>query len=159
MNSSWAPSLCSMKSATGRCLPAIDMCAGNGIGRPGNNRFRTSTERELAPVVDRRLGEQPERPHRRQRVGAGQRLGVVVEIDEQGLAVAGLDETVGVSVEPAGHRPAVDVFQEVAGEHIDGEVGHRSSLRRREIGGITEPIEHAGRLVRSRGVIPVAITR
>src|SRR5436190_14696548 len=54
-------------------------------------------EGQLAEVV------QAGRPEQRQPQAAGvvpgQRLGVVVEVDEQRLAAAGLDEAVGVPVE------------------------------------------------------------
>ena len=48
-----------------------------------------------------RLGflQQRERANTGQRVLAGQWLGVVVEVDQHALAVAGLDEAVGVAVE------------------------------------------------------------
>lgn len=53
-------------------------------------------EGELAEVVGVRLLQQRQADGGRE--VAGQRLGVVVEVDEQGLVEAGLDEAVGVSV-------------------------------------------------------------
>src|SRR5512144_164266 len=58
-----------------------------------------AAERQLAGVIDAALAEQAERAQTRERERARQRLGLVVEVDEQRLAVAGLDETVGMAVE------------------------------------------------------------
>ena len=59
-------------------------------------------EHELAEVVETRLLEQWQ--SQPSRVVAGQRLGVVVEVDEQRLVEAGLDEAVGVAVEAGFER-------------------------------------------------------
>src|SRR5205814_8950601 len=96
------------------------------------------TESELAPVVDGGVRGQAERTYPGHRVPARQGLGGVVEVDEHSPAVAGFDEAVGVPVEACGHRPAVDVLQEVAGEHLDREVRDRPGLRRGNVAGVAE---------------------
>ncbi|MPM62456.1 hypothetical protein SDC9_109328 [bioreactor metagenome] len=95
-------------------------------------------EGELAQMVHAGTAEQLQRPDARQRVGAGQRLGVVVEVEQQRLAAAGLDEAVGVAVELVRHRPAVDHGEEVRDERLDGEVGHRAGLRGRDVARVAQ---------------------
>src|SRR6266508_6035806 len=100
-------------------------------GPPGQQQVPVHpAERQLAPVVDLGLFEQGERADAANRVLAGQRLGVVVEVDEQALAVAGLHEAVGVPVEASGHRLAAGVLEEVVREDLHREVrdGDRKSV-------------------------------
>ncbi len=85
-------------------------------------------EHHLAPVVHLGFLQQGEGPDAGQRIAAGQGLDVVVEVDQQTLAEARLDEAVGVTVERGQHLQAVDVAQEVLGEAVHGEVGHRAAL-------------------------------
>ena len=67
----------------------------------------------------------------------GQRLGVVVEVDQQGLAEAGLDEAVRVPVEAASSgSPARN--GDVLGQDLALEVRHRSGLRCRDVGGVAD---------------------
>src|SRR5690606_32662175 len=54
-------------------------------------------EGQLAEVVGPGLLEQSHRPDHRHRVPPGQRLGVVVEVDEQRLVVPTLHEAVGMA--------------------------------------------------------------
>ena len=61
-------------------------------------------EQQLGEVVRARLAQQRERAEVLERVAPGQRLDVVVEVDQEGLVEAGLDEAVGVTVERALER-------------------------------------------------------
>ncbi len=96
--------------------------------------------------------EQGEGADAGQRVVAGQRLDVVVEVDQQALAEARLDEAVGVAVEGGQHLQAVDVAQEVVGEAVDGEVGHRAGLGGGQGGGVAQD-EDVGVLRRQERVL------
>jgi hypothetical protein len=60
---------------------------------------------------------------------AGQRLGLVVEVDQQRLVEAGLDEAVGVPVVAGVEFVAGQVAGDVLGEDLGLEVGDRSRLR------------------------------
>ena len=51
-----------------------------------------------------------------------------LEVDEQTLAVARLDETVGVAVEVLQHLETLHVAGEVLDEHLNREMGHRAGL-------------------------------
>ena len=73
-----------------------------------------------------------------ERVLAGQRLGVVVEVDQQRLVVTGLDEAVGVAVEGPGHRSARDVLEEVVDEDLDREVRDRAGLGGGDVAGVAD---------------------
>ena len=70
-------------------------------------------ESQLADVIQVALLEEGEGAHTGDRVLAGERLSVVVEVDEQALAVTALDEAVGVAVERLGESLAFDVRLEV----------------------------------------------
>ena len=104
-------------------------------------------------MVRARLLQQAQRPHDGKREAAGQRLGVVVEVDEQALAVAALDEAVRVPVERLGHRPAGDLVEEVVDEDLDREVRHRAGLRRRDVGGVTDGEDVRERLGAQRPLV------
>src|SRR5205823_3906777 len=78
---------------------------GRGHGRPDTWQLAPGQEpvpvepleHQLSEVVQARLLEQRERAER-VREATRQRLGAVVEVDQQGLVEARLDEAVGVSV-------------------------------------------------------------
>ena len=75
------------------------------------------SKREFAEMIDSRLFEKAHRSEPRDRERARKRLGLVVEVDEQRLAKAGLDETVRVAVEPVvqtstGNRVQQVLFQD-----------------------------------------------
>ena len=93
-------------------------------------------EQELAEVVEPRLLQQ--RQADLGRVVAGQRLGVVVEVDEQRLVEPGLDEAVGVPVEPGFERLAGEETSHVADERLAFEVGDRPGFRRGNVGGVAD---------------------
>src|SRR5665213_4567185 len=84
---------------------ALGVLASSRHGRANTGKVPTGQEavpvegleHQLAQVVEARLLEKRQ-PHRG-RVVPGQRLGVVVEVDEERLAEPGLDEAVGVPVE------------------------------------------------------------
>ena len=98
------------------CLPAV----GHGRADAGDVAAGQQAvpveplEHQLAEVVEPRLLEQ--RQADAGRVVARQRLGVVVEVDQQRLVEAGLDEAVGVPVEAGVERlagqEAADVLDE-----------------------------------------------
>ncbi len=62
------------------------------------------------------------------RIVARQRLGVVVEIDQQGFVEAGLDEAVGVPVEALIERIPGQVAVNILDQHLTFEVRDRSSF-------------------------------
>ena len=68
----------------------------------------------------------------------GERFGLVVEIDEQGLVEAGLEEAVGVAVVAWFKWFAGQEAGDVAGECFALEVGDRPGLGGRHIGGVTD---------------------
>ena len=87
-------------------------------------------------MVEPRLAQQ--RQADRGREVAGQRLGVVVEVDQQRLVEAGLDEAVGVPVVAGLELLAGEVAGDVLGEHLGLEVGDRAGLRGRQVGRVAE---------------------
>ena len=95
-------------------------------------------EGQLGEVVEAALLEQPQRAHTREREGARERLGLVVEVEEQCLAGTGLDEAVRVAIEGGGHRLAPHVVHEVVGEQLEREVRRRPGLRDRQVGRVAD---------------------
>ena len=93
-------------------------------------------EQELAEVVEPRLLQ--ERQADPAGIVARQRLGVVVEVDEQGLVEPGLDEAVGVPVEARLERLAGEETAHVADEGLALEVRHRAGLRRGNVRGVAD---------------------
>src|ERR1019366_501338 len=98
-------------------------------------------EGELAEVVHAGLPQQGQAEAAR--VVAGERFGVVVEVDQQGPAEAGLDEAVGVAVEGGGQRLATQELVDVGGQHVAFEMGNGSCFGGRDVGGVAEG-EHVG---------------
>ena len=86
------------------------------------------------------------------RIVAGKRLGVVVEVDEQRLVEAGLDEAVRVAVEAGVERLAVEEAPQVLDQHLAFEVGDRPGLRRRHTGRVADR-EHVRRDLGLQGVL------
>src|ERR1700680_953428 len=91
---------------------------------------------QLAEVIEMRLFQQ--RQANPGWVMSGQRLGLVVEIDQHGLTESGLDEAVGVAVVAgievlAGEKPA-----NVLAEHLTLEVGDRPCFGNRQTGSISD---------------------
>ena len=120
-------------------LPGHRHVRGERDGTPGHQHVPVDVpEGELAQVVGPGLLEEAERADVGERVLAGQRLGVVVEVDQHRLVVTGLHEAVRVAVEGPGHRLARDVLEEVVDEDVDGEVGHRAGLRRGDVAGVAD---------------------
>jgi len=72
--------------------------------------------------------QQGEGTDARQRIATGQRLDIVVKVDQQTLAEARLDEAVGVSVKGRVHLQTIHVAQEVLREAVHCEVRHRAGL-------------------------------
>ena len=93
-------------------------------------------ERELAEVVEPRLAQQRQ-PERGGEV-AGQRLGLVVEVDQQRLVEAGLDEAVGVPVVAGVELFVGEVAGDVLGEDLGLEVGDGAGLRGGQVGRVAE---------------------
>ena len=83
-------------------------------------------EHELPKMVEPGLGQQ--RQTDAGRIVARQRLGVVVEVDQQGLVEAGLDEAVGVAVEALIEWIPRQVAANVLDQHLTFEVRDRSSF-------------------------------
>src|SRR6266545_5306341 len=84
-------------------------------------------EQQLAEVVEPRLAQQ-----RQPECGgevAGERLGLVVEVDQQRLMEAGLDEAVGVAVVAGVELLVGEVAGDVLGQHLGLEVRDRARLR------------------------------
>src|SRR5712671_234976 len=67
-----------------------------------------------------------------------QRLGVVVEVDEERPAAAGFDEAVGVPVEGGGQRFPGQEPAHVAGQHLALEVRDGPRLGCGHVGGVAE---------------------
>ena len=108
-------------------------------------------EGELAQVVDPRLAQ--ERQAELGREAPRQRLDLVVEVDQQRLVEARLDEAVGVSVVAGLELAAGEEAGDVLGQHLGLEVRDRSGLRGREVGRVAES-EHVGlRLRLERGLV------
>ena len=87
-------------------------------------------------MVEPRLAQQ--RQAERGREVAGQRLGLVVEVDQQRLVEAGLDEAVGVAVVAGVELLAGEVAGDVLGQHLGLEVRDRAGLRGRQVGRVAE---------------------
>ena len=107
-------------------------------------------EGQLAQVVQAGLAEQ--RQAQAGGIVSGERLGVVVEVDQQGLAGAGLDEAVGVAVESGGQRLPGQEAADIAGQDVALEVGDGTRLGRRHVGRVAQG-KHIGlgcRLERAR---------
>ena len=73
------------------------------------------------------------------------RLGLVVEVDQQCLVEAGLDEAVRVPVVAGLEVAAVQEAGDVLDEDLGLEVRDRPGLRGREVGGVAEGEEQASR--------------
>ena len=95
-------------------------------------------ERELGQVVQSRLGQQRKRAEVRLGVAAGQRLGLVVEVDQQRLVKARLDEAVRMTVVEAGQFVACEESLDVLRHCLSLEVGDRARLRGRYVGGVAD---------------------
>src|SRR5581483_512495 len=85
-------------------------------------------EGELAEVIQARLAQQGKRAESG-REPAGQRLGLVVEVDQQRLVEAGFDEAVRMPVERCLERLAEKEAGDVQLERLALEVGDRTCLR------------------------------
>ena len=108
-------------------------------------------EQQLGEVVGARLAQQRQRAEALRRVAAGQRLDVVVEVDQERLLESGLDEAVGVPVERALERLAGEEAADVLGERVGLEVRDRARLRGREVRRVADR-EHVGRGLRLQRV-------
>src|ERR1022692_844331 len=94
--------------------------AGDGVTRQQRVPVEP-LEHQLAQVVQVRFLQQ-----RQANPGGkvtGQRLGVVVEVDEHRFSESGLDEAVGVAVVAGVERLTVEESADVLGEHLALEVG------------------------------------
>ena len=93
-------------------------------------------EHQLAEVIEARLFQQ------RQTDSTGeaprQRLGVVVEVDQQGLAEARLDEAVGVAVEVVDEWLVGQEMTDVGDDGFTLEVGDRAGLGGGHVGGVAD---------------------
>ena len=136
----------------GVCLPAVGMVGAEaGEVAAGQQAVPVDgLEQQLAEVVEPGLLEQ--RQPDRGRVVAGERFGVVVEVDEQGLVEPGLDEAVGVPVEPGLERLAGEEPRDVADEGLALEVGDRAGLGGGHVGGVADD-EDVRRRLRLQGVL------
>ena len=85
-------------------------------------------EGELGEVVEPRLGQQRKRAEVRLGEAARQRLGLVVEVDQQRLVKARLDEAVGMTVVVPGQLVACEEPPDVLHDGLALEVGHRAGL-------------------------------
>src|SRR5215472_12325480 len=93
-------------------------------------------EAELAEMVQPGLFQQRQTGPARE--PAGNRLGVVVVVDEQRLAVPAFDEAVGVAVIASAQRPPVEEAADVADQGLALEVGDRACLGRPDAGGVAD---------------------
>src|SRR5215472_10897523 len=93
-------------------------------------------EAELAEMVQPGLFQQRQTGPARE--PAGNRLGVVVVVDEQRLAVPAFDEAVGVAIEAGTQRPPVEEAADVADQGLALEVGDRAGLGRPDVGGVAD---------------------
>ncbi len=119
------------------CLPEVGMAEPRpGRSRPGSRLCQYTDWNRSLPRWLSRDSLSSGRPTRGE--VAGQRLGVVVEVDEQGLVEPGLDEAVGVPVETGLERLAGEEPAHVADERLALEVGDRTGLGRRHVGGVTD---------------------
>ena len=140
-----------MRRRAGWFLPRSGM-AGliPGMSRPGSRPCQYSGWKASLPRWFSRDGRSSGSPSRAG-VVTGQRLGVVVEVDQQGLAAAGLDEAVGVPVERRGERLPGQEPAHVAGQHLALEVRDRAGLGGGHVGGVAEG-EHVRLDLRLEGV-------
>ena len=75
-------------------------------------------ECQLAEVVQPRFAQERKRTDPRQRILSFNRLHVVIEIEQERLAVTGLDEAVGMTIELRLERLALNVMKDVLGKHL-----------------------------------------
>jgi hypothetical protein len=73
---------------------------------------------QLAEVVEAGLLQQTEGANERKRIGTFNRIEVVIEIDEKGLAVARFYEAVGMPVKAGFQLLAPDIAQDVLGQDL-----------------------------------------
>ena len=142
-----------------RCLPAVGMVGADaGDVAAGQQAVPVEPlEHQLAEVVEPRLLQQRQ-PDRAREV-PGERLGVVVEVDEQRLVEAGLDEAVGVAVEAGVERLAGEEAADVLDERLALEVGDRPGLRGGHVGGVADHEDVRRRLGLQRVLVGRARSR
>src|SRR5439155_12550569 len=85
-------------------------------------------EGEFAEVVQARFAQEGERTNSRKGIFSFHRLQVVVEIEQERLAVPRFDEAIGMAVELRFKRLALDVMKNVLGEHLSLKMRHRPSF-------------------------------
>src|SRR5215472_15975239 len=113
-----------------------------GLAQAGNVPARQQhvpvelLESELAEVVEAGLLQQRQADGPRE--PPGDRLGLVVVVDEERLAEAALDEAVGVAVEPRAQRLPRKEAAHVADQGLALEVGDRASLGSPDVGGVAD---------------------
>src|SRR6516164_666174 len=93
-------------------------------------------ESELAEMVEAGLLQQRQADGPRE--PPGDRLGLVVVVNEERPAEAALDEAVGVAVEPRAQRLRRKKAAHVADQDLALEMGNRASLGRAEVGGVAD---------------------
>src|SRR6266545_5306768 len=91
---------------------------------------------QLAEVIQARLAQKGQADSRGK--VARQRLDVVVEVDQQRLVEAGLDEAVRVTVVARVELLAGEEARDVLREHLALEVGDRAGLRGGEVGRVAQ---------------------
>jgi len=104
-------------------------------------------------VVAAALLEQRQRAYPRDRELSWERLRLIVEIDQHGLAVARLDEAVGVPVERGLELFVVDRTEDVLGHQISLKVGYGPCFRTRKVSRIANTEDTLCVLGRQRVVI------
>ena len=130
---------CHHSSVVGWCLPAIDMCAGSGMRAAGQQQVPVQPpERELPQWLTLALRPAGGTDRRRATGTAGQRLGVVVEVDQQRLAVVRSRRSSSRARRSAASSARPRRAQEVVGEHLTREVGHRPGLRGGDVVGVAD---------------------
>src|SRR6266540_3878542 len=95
-------------------------------------------EEELSPMIAARLLQEWHGTDDGQREDAGQWLGLVVEVNQEGLSLAALDEAVGVAVKLGQRALARDHPQQVLLEDFGLEVCDRAGLGGRQIGRVAQ---------------------
>src|SRR5215467_37445 len=93
-------------------------------------------ESELAEMVETGLFQQ--REAHRPGEPPGDRLGLVVVVNEERPAEAALDEAVGVAVEPRAQRLPREEAADVADQDLALEMGNRAGLGRPDVGGVAD---------------------
>src|SRR6266511_3637602 len=92
----------------------------------------------LAEVIQARFAQQRKRSYDRQGIFSGNRLHIVVEIEQERLAISGFDEAVSMTVELQLERLAFEVMKDVFSQPFRLKMRNLPSFLGGQIGGVAE---------------------